>query len=129
MEYMTSTGEMLKEYLQSRKITQKDLARMTVHSEKFISNIITSKARLTDVFALKLEYIMPDTKAEFWMNVETTYRLWLLKNKRNDFMPCGEDTRCDEVMKNGCIYQMEDDCLLGKNWDDLDRMRRSHNDD
>lgn len=129
MEYMISTGEILKEYLQCRKITQKELARITVHSEKFISNIIKGKARLTDVFALKLEYVMPDTKAEFWMNIETTYRLWLLKNKRNDFMPCGEDTRCDEVMKNGCIYQMEDDCLLGKNWEELDKMRRSHDND
>ena len=129
MDYFTSTGAILKEYLQSRNITQKDLARMTVHSEKFISNIITGKARLTDVFALKLEYIMSDTKAEFWMNLETTYRLWLLKNTRNDFMPCGEDTRCDEVMKNGCIYQMEDDCLLVKDWDKLDKMRRSHDND
>ena len=125
MDYFIKPGEILKEYLQSRNITQKDLARITVHSEKFISNIITAKAKITEVFALKLEYIMPDTKAEFWMNLETTYRLWLLKNKRNDFMPCGEDTRCDEVMKNGCIYQMEDDCLLGKNWEELDLMRKA----
>ncbi len=125
-DYFTSTGEILKEYLQSRNITQKDLARMTVHSEKFISNIITGKARLTDVFALKLEYIMPDTKAEFWMNLETAYRLWLLKHTPHSFMPCNEDTRCDEVMKNGCIYQMEDDCLLGKDWETLDKMRKKH---
>lgn len=123
MEYFTKPGIILKEYLDSRGITQKELAKLTLHSEKHISNIMNAKRRITEVFALKLEYIMPDTKAEFWMNIETTYRLWLLKHTPHNFMPCGEDTRCDEIGRYGCQYEMKDDCLLGKNWKELDKMR------
>lgn len=84
-EFITNTGRIIKEYLTSRGISQKDLSSRTGISEKHISNMLNGKSRLTEEMALKLEYIMPDVKASYWLNYEQKYREYIARNKQADF--------------------------------------------
>jgi len=86
LNYTVSPGTILKEYMDSRNISQKDLARLTKSSERHISNLINAKIKLTEEFALKLEDVFEDVKAEFWMDLETAYRLYMLRNTNNDIV-------------------------------------------
>lgn len=78
--YFTKPGEILKEYIDERGITQKELAMKTNSSEKHISEIINAKAKITIDFALKLEEVFPDVDAKYWLNLENEYQLFLVKN-------------------------------------------------
>ncbi len=79
--FIVPPGTILKEYMDTRGITQKELAQLTDSSERHVSELIHAKIKLTEAFAVKLERVFPDVKAEFWMNLETAYRLHLLRNQ------------------------------------------------
>jgi len=82
---IVSPGTILKEYLCSWNITQKQLAKLTKSNEKQISNLINGKVKLTEEFAFQLETVFKDVKAEFWLELENAYRLYLLRNKCKRF--------------------------------------------
>ena len=84
LNFAVSPGTILKEYMDARGLTQKKLAEITESSERHISNLINGKIRLTEDFALKLEDVFLDVKAEFWANLETAYRLYLLRNEETE---------------------------------------------
>lgn len=75
------TGEIIKEYLDVRGFSQKDVSARTKVSEKHLSNLLTGKARLTEDMALKLEKLMPDVPASYWLNYERKYREALARQK------------------------------------------------
>lgn len=81
LNYFTMPGEILKEYIESRNINQKELAHKVSSSERHISEVVNGKARITEEFALKLESVFKDTKAEFWLELENKYRLYLLRSQ------------------------------------------------
>lgn len=83
-EFIVNTGRIIKEYMASRDITQKDLAIRTGISEKHISNMLNGKSRLTEDMALKLECVMPDVKADYWLKYEQKYREYLARNKQEN---------------------------------------------
>lgn len=85
LNYIVSPGTILKEYMKSRNITQKELSLITGSSERYISNLINSKLKLSEEFALKLENVFNDVKAEFWMELESTYRLNLLREQKSPY--------------------------------------------
>lgn len=68
------TGKIVKDYLTYRNITQADLSKRTGYSEKHISNVLNGKASVTEGFAVKLEKVMPDIPASYWINYESKYR-------------------------------------------------------
>ena len=82
--FLIATGTILKDYMDARNITQKELAEKISSSERHISNLINGKAKLSEDFALKLEKVFPDIKAEFWMDIENKYRLKLLRIESNN---------------------------------------------
>lgn len=82
MSFVVPTGTILKEYMESRNITQKDMAESIGVSEKFVSNLINGKSKLSEEVALNLEKIFPDIKAEFWLDIEQNYRLTLLRQRQ-----------------------------------------------
>lgn len=71
---LVPTGYIIKEYLDEHGITQKDLAERISSSEKHISNVLKGKNRLTEEFALKLEKVITDVPASYWLNYEAKYR-------------------------------------------------------
>ncbi len=78
-DYFVPTGEIVKEYIAEKGITQKDLAKRLDLSEKHISNFLSGKIHLTEDMALKLEFIINDVPSSYWLNYEARYREFLAK--------------------------------------------------
>ncbi len=72
--FLVPTGSIIKEYLEEYGITQKQLAERIDSSEKHISNVLKGNNRLTEEFALKLEKVLIDVPASYWLNYEAKYR-------------------------------------------------------
>ena len=98
LNYVVSPGAIMKEYMEERNISQKDLARIVDSSERHISNLINAKIKLTEEFALKLEKVFTDIQAEFWMDLETNFRLYLLRTR---------DFAAGDLKKISEIYQFK----------------------
>jgi HTH-type transcriptional regulator / antitoxin HigA len=68
-------GEYLMEEIESRGITQKELAKRMGRPLNAINEIINGKKIITAQTALQLEEAMPEIPARFWLNLETDYQL------------------------------------------------------
>lgn len=79
--YIASTGMLIKDYLNEYALNQKTLAIRTGMSERHISNVLNGNNRLTEEFALKLEKVLPNIKASYWLNYEAKYREHIARNK------------------------------------------------
>ena len=73
-------GEILAEELEARGITQRELATQMGRPPQAVNEIIRGKKAMTVETALGLERIL-GIDASFWMNLETTYRLTLARNR------------------------------------------------
>lgn len=67
-------GYTIKKYLNARGWSQDDLAQLTDISAKQLSKIINDKVRITIDTARLLAKAF-ETSAEFWINLDTHYRL------------------------------------------------------
>ena len=79
--YFVPTGEIIKEYITEKGISQKELAKRLNINEKHISNFLSGKIHLTEDMALKLEFIINDIPASYWLNYEARYREFLAKKR------------------------------------------------
>jgi HTH-type transcriptional regulator / antitoxin HigA len=68
-------GEYLDEEIQARGITQKELAKRMGRPLNAINEIINGKKTITADTALQIEEVIPETPAQFWLNLETDYQL------------------------------------------------------
>jgi HTH-type transcriptional regulator/antitoxin HigA len=68
-------GEYLAEEIESRGLSQKELARRMGRPLNAINEIINGKKAITAETALQLEEVMPEIPARFWLNLETDYQL------------------------------------------------------
>ncbi|MDX9824763.1 MAG: HigA family addiction module antitoxin, partial [Sphaerochaeta sp.] len=68
------TGRIIKEYLDSYDITQKELSQRTGISEKHLSHVLNGTSRLTEETALRLEKVLSGVPASYWLNYESKYR-------------------------------------------------------
>ena len=80
-EFIVPVGSVIKEYLEEYGISQKELAVRLGMSEKHVSNFMNAKSRLTEEVAIKLESVIPDVKAGYWLNYESRYREYLARRK------------------------------------------------
>lgn len=80
-EFIVSPGEIIKEYLDERDFSQKDVAQRIGVSEKHLSNLLNGKTRLTEEMSLKFEKLMPEIPASFWLNYEVKYQEYLAREK------------------------------------------------
>jgi len=75
-------GEMIKELcLKPKAISVADAAKQLGVSRKTLYKIINGKGSVTPEMALRLELVFGST-AQTWLNLQATYDLWLLKDKR-----------------------------------------------
>ncbi|WP_035438493.1 helix-turn-helix domain-containing protein [Atopobium sp. oral taxon 810] len=79
--FIVAPGEVIKEYLDARGLSQKEVCKRLGVSEKHLSNMLNGKTRLTEEMALKLEKIMPDVPASFWLNYEVKYQEYLARER------------------------------------------------
>jgi len=70
-----SPGEILKEELEARGWTQSDLAEILGRPVNLVNDIISGKRGVTPETARGLGDAFPGTSAQFWLNLESTYRL------------------------------------------------------
>ena len=75
------TGRVIKSYLDEYGISQKELSARTGVSEKHLSHLLNGSSRLTEELALKLEKVLPEVPASYWLNYETKYREALAREK------------------------------------------------
>ena len=73
-------GEILAEELEAKGITQRELAAQMGRPPQAVNEIIRGKKAMTVETALGLERTL-GIDASFWMNLETTYRLTLARNR------------------------------------------------
>lgn len=80
-EYLVPTGKLIKDYLDEYNISQKSLSSRTGMSEKHISNVINGNSRLTEEFVLKLEKVLTNINASYWLNYEAKYREYIARQE------------------------------------------------
>jgi plasmid maintenance system antidote protein VapI/Zn-dependent peptidase ImmA (M78 family) len=80
-EYLVPTGRLIKDYLDEYNISQKTLSSRTGMSEKHISNVINGNSRLTEEFVLKLEKVLTNIDASYWLNYEAKYREYIARQE------------------------------------------------
>lgn len=73
-------GEMLKEELESRGITQKEFAKAIAVSYTMLNEILNGKRSITADFAILIEAAL-GTPAEHWLNMQARYNLQTAKTK------------------------------------------------
>ena len=73
-------GEILKEELESRGITQKDFAKAISVSYTMLNEILNGKRSITADFAILIEAAL-GTPAEHWLNMQARYNLQTAKTK------------------------------------------------
>ncbi len=75
-------GELIRELcLEPKGISVADAAERLGVSRKTLYKIINGKGAVTPEMALRLELVFGST-AQTWLNMQTTYDLWQLKDKR-----------------------------------------------
>lgn len=79
--FVVAPGEVLKEYLDARGYTQKEVSSCLGVSERCLSKVLNGKTRLTEEMALKLEKLMPDVPASYWLSYEIKYQEYLAREK------------------------------------------------
>lgn len=80
---IVTPGRILHRELEARNWTQKDLAEIIGRPAQTINAIINAKKEITPETALELAAAF-NIPAEFWINLETNYRLHLAQKKHND---------------------------------------------
>lgn len=79
--FIVPTGNVIKEYLDEREISQKELSRRIGVSERHLSQLLNGKTRLTEDMGLKLEKVMPDVSAGYWLNYDAKYREFVARQR------------------------------------------------
>ena len=74
----THPGEVLKEELEARSITQKKFAQMLDVHYTFLNNIVKGKRPISTDMALMLESAL-GIEATFWINLQTRYNMQLAR--------------------------------------------------
>jgi antitoxin HigA-1 len=75
-------GEVIKAFcLEPKGISVAEASERLGVSRKTLYKIINGKGAVTPEMALRLELVFGST-AQTWLNLQTTYDLWRLKNKR-----------------------------------------------
>lgn len=72
VEFLIHPGETLKEILEDRGITVRELAKQAGASEHHIHRVINCQKSISAAFARQLEQAL-DVEACFWLNLQANY--------------------------------------------------------
>ena len=103
-EFLVPTGFVIKDYLEELDISQKELAKRMGMSEKHISNLLNGKSKLTEEFAIKLEKIIHAVPASYWLNYESKYREYKVRNELTQNLNESELRKLDEKFNFTTIF-------------------------
>ena len=74
-------GEMIKDEIQARGITQKELAQQMGVSYSVFNEILNGKRPVTTEYALLLEAVL-GTKASIWLGMQADYNMQKIKQNK-----------------------------------------------
>lgn len=77
-------GIMKRHYLEPLSLTISEVANDIGVSRKTLSKIINERGGITPDMALRLSKAL-NTSAEFWLNLQTNYDLWVASHKPGDW--------------------------------------------
>lgn len=80
----THPGEVLKEELAARGMTQSDLSRNTGRPIQTINMIVNGRKGISAETALDLEKAFPEIPADFWLQLDMRYRLNIERLRRQE---------------------------------------------
>jgi HTH-type transcriptional regulator/antitoxin HigA len=103
-------GEMLKDELEARDWTQDMLAEITGIPAPVISNIVKGKRAISVEIASQLSAAF-GTTAQYWMNLETSYQLWMDTHMDDKIARKARLYACapvNELVKRGWIEKTKD---------------------
>jgi addiction module HigA family antidote len=80
----THPGEVLKEELVARGMTQTDLAIATGRPIQTINMIINGRKGISAETALDLEKVLPEIPADFWLQLDMRFRLNVERLRRQE---------------------------------------------
>lgn len=107
----TPPGATIKEQLNDRGMSQKELAARMDMSEKHIGKLINGEVQLTPEVAVRLEIVL-GVPAKFWNNLEAIYREKLIKVEAENAMDADEalarQLPYNEMAKFGWIPETRD---------------------
>ena len=110
-EYIIHPGETLEEVLESRAMSQRELAIRTGVSEKHISTVIHAQKPISATFARKLEYAL-GIEASFWMNLQANYDQEMLEYEEVNNISV-EEINVLKILKDVL------ECWSGMGWIDI----------
>jgi len=84
-DVVSPPGETLQEILESRGMSQAELAERTGRPKKTINEIVKGKAAITPETAIQLERVL-GIPAEFWNNRERQYRESLARQEQHQYL-------------------------------------------
>ena len=80
----THPGEVLREELAARDMTQTDLAQVAGRPLQTINMIIKGRKGISAETALDLEKVFPEIPADFWLQLDMRYRLNVERLRRQE---------------------------------------------
>jgi addiction module HigA family antidote len=80
----THPGEVLREELATRAMTQTDLAQVAGRPLQTINMIIKGRKGISAETALDLEKAFPEIPADFWLQLDMRYRLNIERLRRHE---------------------------------------------
>ena len=91
----THPGIFLKEdYMAPLGLSQAKVAQLLHVNKRVIHELCTQKRGLSVLMALKLEKLF-GIEAEFWLNAQNSYDIWLVGQKNEDVLEIGmEEIKC-----------------------------------
>ncbi len=91
-DHAVSPGSVLKEEIEYRGMTQKELAALMGRPTQVINEIILGKKAITPTTASEIQNAL-GISAQFWLNLETAYRTTLAKQEArvSSTVPIQED--------------------------------------
>lgn len=85
-DWTLAPGDLLREELKARNITQAELGRRMFYDRQVITRIINARQPLDPEFAIALEK-QGFASAEFWVAAEAYYRLDLVRGRTRSIKP------------------------------------------
>jgi HTH-type transcriptional regulator/antitoxin HigA len=114
-EFIIHPGDTLKEVLEDREMSQRELAIRTDVTETHISNVVNCQKAISVTFAKKLEYALA-IDASFWINLQANYDKELADFEEVNKISCEEL----EILKKlkGIVEYMQQIRLLDEETND-----------
>ncbi|HEY3417897.1 MAG TPA: HigA family addiction module antitoxin [Armatimonadota bacterium] len=82
-------GEILKEEIEARSMTQKELAEEMGRPVQVVNLIINGRKGISAETAVDLEKAIPEIPADFWLRLDASYRLNVVRIRQRDMRKAG----------------------------------------